>query len=65
MKAKVNKLMENSKNKNVWEMYKGVNEFKEGYKPRAYVIKKDDCTILAVTTNILSKWEQFCSNLLN
>ena len=31
MKAKVNKLEENSKNKNIWEMYKGINEFKKGY----------------------------------
>ena len=39
MKAKVNKLEENSKNKNIREMYKGINEFKNGYQPRAYVIK--------------------------
>ena len=31
MKAKVNKLEENSKNKNIQEMYKGVNEIKMGY----------------------------------
>ena len=40
MKAKVNKLEENSKNKNIREIYKGINEFKKGYQPRAYVIKK-------------------------
>ena len=40
--AKVNKLEENSKNKNIREMYKGINEFKKGYQPRAYVIKKHD-----------------------
>ena len=39
-KAKVNKLEENSKNKNNREMYKGINAFKMGYQPRAYVIKK-------------------------
>ena len=31
MKAKVNKLEENSKNKNIREMYMGINEFKKGY----------------------------------
>ena len=46
-------------------MYKGINEFKKGYQPRAYVIKKHDGTIVADTTCILSRWEQFCSNLLN
>jgi len=35
MKAIVNKLDENSKNKNIRETYKGINEFKKGYQPRA------------------------------
>ena len=65
MKAKVNKLEENSKNKNIREMYKGINEFKKGYQSRAHVIKKHDGTIVADTTSILSRWEQFFSNLLN
>ena len=46
-------------------MYKGINEFKKGYQPRAYVINKHDGTIVADTTSILSRWEQFFSNLLN
>ena len=29
MKAKVNKLEENSENKNIREKYKGINEFKK------------------------------------
>ena len=61
----IDKLEENSKNKNIREMYKGINEFKKGYQPRAYVIKKHDGTILADTTSVLSRWEQFFSNLLN
>ena len=40
MKAKINKLVENSENKNIREMYKGINEFKIGYQPRAYAIRK-------------------------
>ena len=31
MKEKVNELEENSKNKNIQKMYKGINEFKKGY----------------------------------
>ena len=49
MKAKVNKLEENSKHKNIREMYKGIIEFKKGYQPRAYVLKKHDGTIVAET----------------
>ena len=46
-------------------MNKGINEFKKGYQPRAYVIEKHDVTIVAETSSILSNWEQFLSNLLN
>ena len=44
---------------------RGINEFKKGYQPRAYVIKKQDGTIVTDGTSILSRWEQFFSNLLN
>ena len=46
-------------------MYKGINEFKKGYQPSAYVIKKHDGSIVADTTSILRRWEQFFSNLIN
>ena len=65
MKEKFKKLEENRKNKNIQEMNKVINEFKKGYQPRAYVIKKHDGTMVADTTSILSRWEQFFSNLLN
>ena len=46
-------------------MYKGINEFKKGYQPRAYERKKHDATTIADTTSILSRWEPFFGNLLN
>ena len=42
MKAKVNKLEENSKSKHIREMFKG-------YQPLAYVIKKEDGTNVSDT----------------
>ena len=54
MKAKIKNLQNNNKNKNIRNMYKGINEFKKGYQPRAHVINKDDGTILADTASILS-----------
>ena len=65
MKTKVNKLEENHRNKNIQEMYKGVNDFKKGNQPRSYVTKKDDGTLVADTACILTRWEQFYSHLLN
>ena len=52
MNENVNKLEENSKNNNIREIYKGINEFKKGYQPRAYVIKKHDGKIVAETIDI-------------
>ena len=46
-------------------MYNSINEYKKGYQPNTYVIKKDYSTIVADTNTMLSRWEQFCSNLLN
>ena len=46
-------------------MYKGINAFKKGSQPRAFVVKKDDGTIEPGTTSILSRLEQFYNNLLN
>ena len=33
---------QDGQNNNIREMYKGINELKKGYQPRAYVIKKHD-----------------------
>ena len=34
------------------------------YQPHAYVIQKDNGTIVANTTRILGRWEQFYGNLI-
>ena len=47
------------------EIFKGINEFKEDYQPRAYAIKKHYGTIVACTISILRIWGEFFSNLLN
>ena len=60
MRAKDKRLKESSKNENICELYTDNNEFKKGYQSW---IKKDDGT--ADTSSILSKWEEFYSNLLN
>jgi hypothetical protein len=39
MKDKINKLETNNKNKNIRDLYKGINEFNKGYQPRINIIK--------------------------
>jgi hypothetical protein len=65
MKAKVNMLKENSKNKNIQEMYNGINEFKKGYQPHPYVAKKYDGKIMPNTIRILNRWKRCYRNFLN
>ena len=59
MRAKVNKLEENIKNKNIWEIFKQINKFKKGYEPRACITKTDDGTIVVDTTSILVDMNSF------
>ena len=44
------------------EIYKGNNEFNNFYQSLAYVINTNDGKIIADTTSILSRWEQFYKN---
>ena len=41
------------------------DEFRNGYKPCAYLIKKYDGTVEADIISIINKWEQFYNNLVN
>jgi hypothetical protein len=38
LKGKINELETNNKNKNIRELYRGINEFKKGYQPRINII---------------------------
>jgi hypothetical protein len=39
LKAKVNELETNSKNKNIRDLFRGISDFKRGYQPRTNVVK--------------------------
>jgi hypothetical protein len=49
----------NNKNKNVRVLYRGINEFKKGYKSRNNLVKDED------SHNILNGWRNHFSQLLN
>jgi hypothetical protein len=42
LKAKINELQTNSKNKNNRDLYRGINDFKKGYQPRTNVVKDEN-----------------------
>jgi hypothetical protein len=51
LKDKINELTMNSKNKNIRNLYTGINLFKGGHKPRSNLVKDGD--LLADSSNIL------------
>jgi hypothetical protein len=47
LKQKINKPESNSKNKNIRDLYRGINEFKKGYQPRTNLVKDERGNLLA------------------
>jgi hypothetical protein len=52
LKHKINELATNSKNKNIRDLYRGINEFKRGYQQRNNLVKDENCDLLADFTTI-------------
>jgi hypothetical protein len=50
LKDKTNELTTNSKNKNIRDLYRGINEFKRGYQPRYNSVKDENGDL------ILERW---------
>jgi hypothetical protein len=65
LKDKVNELATNSKNKNIRDLYRGINEFKRGYQLRTNLVKDENGDLLANFHNILNRWKNYFSQLLN
>jgi hypothetical protein len=49
----------NSKNKNIRDLYRGINEFKKGYQPRSNLVKDENGDLLAGPHNILNRWKNY------
>jgi hypothetical protein len=54
-----------SKNKNIRDLYRGINEFKRGYQPRSIFVKDGNGDLLADSHTILNRWKSYFSHLLN
>jgi hypothetical protein len=46
----------NSKNKNIRDLHRGINEFKSGYQPRSKLVEEGNGDLLADSHNILNRW---------
>jgi len=48
LKAKIEELETNSKIKNIWDLYRGISDFKKGYQPRPNTVKDEKGDLITV-----------------
>jgi len=63
LKAKVEELQNNSKIKNIWDLYRGISDFKKGYQPRTNIVKDEKGDLVADTYSIVARWRKLFSQL--
>jgi hypothetical protein len=61
LKAKINELETNSKNKNIRDLYRGISDFKKGYQLRTNVVKDEKGDLVADSHSILARWRNHFS----
>jgi hypothetical protein len=57
--------LKNSKNKNIRDLYRGINEFKRSYQLQSNLVKDENGDLLADSDNIFNRWKNYFSQLLN
>jgi hypothetical protein len=64
LKDGINKLESNTKNKNIRDVCRGINEFKKGYQSRINLVKDERGDLLADPYKILNSWKNYFCQLL-
>jgi hypothetical protein len=64
LKDKISALATNSKNKNIRDLYTGINEFKGDYQPRSNILKEENGDLLADSHNILNRLKNYLTSYL-
>jgi hypothetical protein len=65
LKDKLKEFSTNGKNKNIRDLYRGINEFKMGYQPRSNLVNYENSDFLADSHNIVNKCNNSFCQLLN
>jgi hypothetical protein len=65
LKPTINEPETNSRNKNIRDMYRGINDFKQGYQPRTNIIKDEKGDLVADSHSVLARWRNQFFQLLN
>jgi len=45
-------------------LYRGINEFKKGFKPKSNLVENENDVLLADSHSILNKWKNYFCQLL-
>jgi hypothetical protein len=64
-KENINELAMNGKNKNIRDLYRGINEFKRAYQPRNNFMRDENGDLVSLSHNVLNRWKNYFSQLLN
>ena len=64
MRAKIEELETNSKTKNIRDLYRGINDFKE-YQPRCNIVKDEKGDLVADSHSIVARGRNYFSELFN
>jgi len=65
LRARIEELETNSKNKNIRDLYRGINDFKKRYQPRCNIVKDEKGDLVADSHGIVSRWRNYFSQLFN
>ena len=63
--TKIEELETNSKIQNIWVLYRGINEFKKGYRPRCNIVKDEKGDLVLDSHSIVARWRKYFSLLFN
>ena len=56
LRGEIEELETNSKIQNIWELYRGINDFKKGYQSRCNILKDEKGDLFADFHSIVARW---------
>ena len=65
LKAKIEEFENNSKIKNIWDLYRGINDFKKCYQPITNIVKDETGELVTDSHTLLVRWRNYFYQLLN
>jgi len=65
LRDKIVKLETNGKIQNIRDLYRDINDFKNGYQPKCYIVSDEKGDLVADSHSIVARWRNYFSQLFN